>query len=50
MATLQQQIAEEFLARLGEASDVDAGQIEQLRSLFTAKRVFAKLEHRQKVR
>ena len=34
MATLQQQIAEKFLAKLAESKDVDAGKIEQLRKLL----------------
>ena len=34
MATLQQQIAEKFLAKLAESKDVDAEKIEQLRSLL----------------
>ena len=38
MATLQQQIAETFLARLGESTDVDAAQIEQLRSLLATRK------------
>ena len=34
MATLQQQIAEKFLAKLAESKDVDTVRIEQLRSLL----------------
>ena len=34
MATIQQQIAEKFLARLAESKAVDAGRIDQLRSLL----------------
>jgi hypothetical protein len=34
MATLQQQIAEKFLARLAESKKVDAEKIEQLRALL----------------
>jgi hypothetical protein len=34
MATLQQQIAEKFLAKLAESKDVDAGKIEQLKKLL----------------
>ena len=34
MATLQQQIAEKFLAKLAESKDVDAEKIDQLRTLF----------------
>ena len=34
MATLQQQIAEKFLAKLSESKEVDAEQIEQLRKLL----------------
>jgi predicted transcriptional regulator len=34
MATLQQQIAEKFLAKLAEAKEVDAAKIEQLRALL----------------
>jgi hypothetical protein len=34
MATLQQQIAEKFLAKLAESKDVDAGKIEQLKELL----------------
>ena len=34
MATLQQQIAEKFLAKLAECKDVDAQQVDQLRSLL----------------
>jgi hypothetical protein len=34
MATLQQQIAEKFLAKLAESEDVDAEKIDQLRSLL----------------
>lgn len=34
MPTLQQQIAEKFLAKLAESKDVDAGKIEQLRVLL----------------
>jgi hypothetical protein len=35
MATLQQQIAEKFLAKLAESKQVDAEKIEQLRKLLT---------------
>lgn len=34
MATLQQQIAEKFLAKLAESKDVDAEKIDQIRSLL----------------
>jgi hypothetical protein len=34
MATLQQQIAEKFLAKLAESKDVDAGKIGQLKKLL----------------
>jgi hypothetical protein len=34
MATLQQQIAEKFLAKLAESTVVDAEKIEQLRSVL----------------
>ena len=34
MATLQQQIAEKFFAKLAESTDVDHGMIEQLRRLL----------------
>ena len=34
MATLQQQIAEKFLAKLAKSKDVDAEKIDQLRSLL----------------
>jgi hypothetical protein len=34
MATLQQQIAEKFLAKLAESKDMDTEKIEQLRSLL----------------
>jgi len=34
MATLQQQIAEKFLAKLAESKDVDAEKLAQLRNLF----------------
>lgn len=34
MATLQQQIAEKFLASLSEREDVDAAQVGELRSLL----------------
>jgi hypothetical protein len=34
MATLQQQIAEKFLAKLAESKDVDAEKIGQLRTLL----------------
>ena len=34
MPTLQQQIAEKFLAKLAESKDVDAEKIDQLRALF----------------
>jgi len=35
MPTLQQQIAEKFLARLAESKDVDAEKIDQLRTILT---------------
>jgi hypothetical protein len=35
MATLQQQIAEKFLAKIAESKDVDAEKIDQLRTLLT---------------
>lgn len=35
MATLQQQIAEKFLAKLAESKQVDAEKIDQLRKLLT---------------
>jgi hypothetical protein len=35
MSTLQQQIAEKFLAKLTQSKKVDAGKIEQLRKLVT---------------
>jgi hypothetical protein len=38
MATLQQQIAEKFLAKLSESKDIDAGKIEQLRNLLAENR------------
>ena len=42
MPTLQQQIAETFLAKLAESKDVDAEKIEQLRELLAdAKKVKA---------
>jgi hypothetical protein len=34
MATLQQKVAEKFLARLKEGKDLDAEKIEQLRKLI----------------
>ena len=34
MATLQQQIADKFLARLAETEGIDAAKIEQLRALL----------------
>jgi hypothetical protein len=34
MATLQQQIAEKFIARLAEREDFDAEKVEQLRTLL----------------
>jgi hypothetical protein len=34
MVTLQQQIAEKFLAKLAESKEVDASKIEQLRALL----------------
>ena len=34
MATLQQKIAEKFLAKLANAKEVDAAKIDQLRSLL----------------
>lgn len=36
MPTLQQQIAEKFLAKLAESKDVDATKIDQLRTLLAA--------------
>lgn len=42
MSTLQQQIAEKFLAKLAECKDVDAEKIDQLRSaLADSKKVKA---------
>ena len=38
MATLQQQIAEKFLAKLAESKDVDAEKIELLRTLLANSR------------
>jgi hypothetical protein len=38
MATLQQQIAAKFLAKLAESKHIDAGKIEQLRKLLTDSR------------
>ena len=38
MATLQQQIAEKFLAKLGESKDVEAERIDQLRILLADSR------------
>lgn len=38
MATLQQQIAEKFLAKLAESKDVDTQKIEQLRKLLADSR------------
>ena len=35
MPTLQQQIAEKFLAKLAESKDMDAGRIEPLRILLS---------------
>jgi hypothetical protein len=35
MATLQQKIADKFLAKLTESKDVDAESIDQLRTLLT---------------
>lgn len=35
MGTLQQRIAEKFLAKLAESRHVDAGKIEQLKQLLT---------------
>lgn len=37
MATLPQQIAEKFLAKLSESADIDAEMSEKLRSLLAAK-------------
>ncbi len=37
MATLPQQIAEKFLAKLSESADIEAEMIEKLRSLLAAK-------------
>ena len=34
MATLQQQIADKFLAKLAETEEIDAARIEQLRALL----------------
>lgn len=34
MATLQQKIAEKFLAKLADSKDVDAAKIDELRSLL----------------
>jgi len=34
MPTLQEQIAEKFLAKLAESNDVDADKIDQLRTLL----------------
>lgn len=34
MATLQQQIADKFLAKLAESKDLDAEKIDQLRNLL----------------
>lgn len=34
MPTLQQQVAEKFLAKLAETKEVDAAKIEHLRALF----------------
>jgi len=34
MATLHQQIADKFLAKLAGSKEIDAGQIEQLRALL----------------
>ncbi len=34
MATLQQKIAEKFLAKLADSKDVDAAKIDQLRTLL----------------
>ena len=40
MPTLQQQIAEKFLARLADSSDVNADQVEQLQDLLeTGKKI-----------
>jgi hypothetical protein len=36
MATLQQQIAEKFLAKLGESKDVGPEKVAQLRNLLAA--------------
>ncbi|MDA1314103.1 MAG: hypothetical protein O2968_12255 [Acidobacteria bacterium] len=36
MPTLQQQIAEQFLAQLAESKDIDAEKIEQLRALLAS--------------
>jgi len=38
MGTLQQQILETFLAKLAEATVVDAAKIDQLRGLLTEKK------------
>jgi len=34
MATLQQQIADKFLAKLAKSKDVDAGKIDELKKLL----------------
>lgn len=36
MPTLQQEIAEKFLAKLAQSSDVDAEKIDQIRSLLAS--------------
>lgn len=36
MATLQQQIAEKFLAKLAESKDLDSDKIDQLRTLLAS--------------
>jgi hypothetical protein len=38
MPTLQQQVAEKFLAKLAESKDVDADKIDQIRTLLANSR------------
>lgn len=38
MPTLQQKIADQFLAKFAQAKDVDADKIDQLRKLFGGKK------------
>ena len=38
MPTLQQKIADQFLAKFAQAKDADAGKIDQLRKLFAEKK------------